>query len=130
MEIKDLRIGNYISPLGIGYTKVEGFCIWDNLIQSSDFAERGIEDFEPIQLTEEWLLKFGFEKEIDKLSISIYDNICISFFCYEHDDDFITLTNLNLEGNNVIHNELKNIKYIHQLQNLYFALTGKELAKV
>lgn len=120
MEVKDLRIGNYISPLGIGVTKVEGFCIWDNLIQSSDFAERGIEDFEPIQLNEEWLLKFGFK----------YNNPTYEWY----DKSAVFFIQVNYLGFDLIakfHNQvIREIKYVHELQNLYFALTGKELAKV
>ena len=123
MEIKELRIGNYISPLGIGLTKVEGFCIWDNLIQSSNFAERDIEDFEPIPLTEDWLLIFGFEKDSqvnlfrleNKLGIIVYypktsvEKAKINFM----------LTNASFMINT--------IRYVHELQNLCFALTQKEL---
>ena len=55
MEIKELRIGNIISPLGKSVTKVEGFDIYDDMILTSDFAERTNDFFEPIPITEEWL---------------------------------------------------------------------------
>ena len=125
MEVKDLRIGNYISPLGIGVTKVEGFCIWDNLIQSSDFAERGIEDFEPIPITEEWLLKFGFKE----LNIK---NRFITECGFEIEKQGFNYAYVLWGGEDApfLTQFIGHCKYIHQLQNLYFSLTGKELAKV
>ena len=73
-----------------------------------------VEDYERVQgliLTEEWLLKFGFEK--------IKTNNCI----------YWTLNNVDIwELNGGFANDLDiPIQYIHQLQNLYFALTNEEL---
>ena len=69
------------------------------------------EEFEPIELSEEWLLKSGFKK----IGGLFYHD---SFFACELSS----------------HNELRfedldnlYIKYVHQLQNLYYALTGEEL---
>lgn len=77
-------------------------------------TKRGWHFKEPIPLTEEWLVKFGFISiqdgwyQIEKMPISfnwnIYDNT-LRFMGYS----------------------FKHIKYVHQLQNLYFALTGEEL---
>lgn len=77
------------------------------------------EDLTPIQLTEEWLLKFGFEKiedtswyfeyRIDKKNI-------ISF-----DKDHKEYSYFNLSS------RLCQLKYVHQLQNIYFSLTQQEL---
>jgi len=135
MRIQDLRIGNYISPLGIGVTEVEGFSLWDGLIQSTDFAERGIEDFEPIPLTEEWHNKFGvikngfdsFEYELPRKNnfnlkvIFNGDYVMIrqsSIGTSPIDDDIISVWNKDLT-----HRDM----YVHEWQNLYFALTSEEL---
>jgi hypothetical protein len=84
--------------------------------------------FTPIPLTEEWLLKFGFIKNTypnlhwfkcldngDKLSITEHkqygSNKHLSFY-------------FNCGGYSSIDLQLINV---HQLQNLYFALTGEEL---
>jgi len=63
----------------------------------------------PIPLTEEWLLKFGFKN----LSIGLFELIHNNVIGYR----------LSIEGQY----GYEEIKYIHQLQNLYFALTGEEL---
>lgn len=72
-----------------------------------------INDYQPIPLTEEWLLRFGFSKEHSSVRENEYWSngatlglIKISGFYYH---DFIAVTS------------------VHQLQNLYFALTGEEL---
>ena len=106
MKENELRVGVYIYYCEEVF-EVDAECIKMHMGDDLDDAYR------PIQLTEEWLLKFGFEvykfdhKENqyrfkDRL-IVIRDNL----FC-----DY---------GTGVI------IKHVHQLQNLYFALTGEEL---
>ena len=75
--------------------------------------------YEPIPLTDEWLLKFGLEK----LDIDLYkiDNeYFILFFSetyYIADEDWQNKKRIIGKG----------LIYVHQLQNLYFALTGEEL---
>ena len=67
--------------------------------------------FNPITLTEEWLLKFGYkEKDLEdgKIITVIENNKCIGFI-------------INNLSSMVI------LKHVHQLQNLYFALTNNEL---
>lgn len=65
---------------------------------------------EPIHLTEELLLRLGFEHDED------YDELWTlkSFWIDKTDGGFI-YDNHNL------------IQHVHQLQNIYFALTGEEL---
>ncbi len=77
---------------------------------------------EYIPLTEEWLFKLGFEVSDDYggswlsptgsygSTIRILRAVNIKTFLWQYSD----------------YNNVK-IKYVHQLQNLYFALTGEEL---
>jgi hypothetical protein len=70
------------------------------------------EDLQPIPLTEEWLLKLGFLKyKGDNKDFWLND------FEFANDLKWIFWRG----------NILENIKHVHQLQNLYFALTNKEL---
>ena len=70
------------------------------------------EFIKPIPLTEEWLLRLGFE------STNTY---------------YFSKCNLHLQGDirgfHLVISRIDGIKvkYVHQLQNLYFALTGEEL---
>jgi len=84
------------------------------------------EMFKPIELTEEWLIKLELIKQRDKPNDKY-----IWLFSFAGDFDCY----FNVFGRNEIcieqysegALELEHIKYVHQLQNLYFALTGKEL---
>jgi len=74
--------------------------------------------YEPIPLTEEWLIKFGFFEKYK--STSNRWNIG-GFELHDCEDD-----DGQLQGVFLYDFRLE-VKYVHQLQNLYFALTGKEL---
>jgi hypothetical protein len=82
--------------------------------------------FDPIPLTEEWLLKLGFKQ-------------CgYEMLSWKHET---LLPSFNLDGinwadfdepdyqflNYKVADEILRIDYVHQLQNLYFTLTGEEL---
>jgi hypothetical protein len=126
MKNKDLRIGN-ITNFGI-------VCEILNTDMSNSFRvkdEDGCEykscwaDIQPIPLTEDWLIKFGFINS--KLDYYTIDELEFRFyFTYvglseRRDYHFILYNNLNPIGCDV--------KHVHQLQNLYFALTGEELTQ-
>jgi hypothetical protein len=111
MEAKELRIGNYVYAKEIETVKAIGI---EDYIWFDKERNLSVELCQPIPLTEEWLLKFGFMK-IDgsffKLSFLFYglkikDAIGFQFRKGEF---------------------LIQLKYVHQLQNLYFALVGEEL---
>jgi hypothetical protein len=95
----------------------------DVQVRQNDMAVYGqhYKFIEPIPLTEEWLLRFGFIRD-NKEILSLKEN----------ENEFIFF----LEGNHVIIDKQQgqqlsgisiDCEYVHQLQNLYFALTGKEL---
>ena len=110
MKASELRIGNLVK--------------YKHLSESSSISAIDISQIsddnsnvEPIPITEEWCIKFGFQKDLEN---TIYKNInkhC--FLCY--DNNIVLL--LEEENNWCI----TKIKYVHQLQNLYLALTGEEL---
>lgn len=74
-----------------------------------------LELFKPIPLTKEWLVKFDFYKR-DWAEDIVYENQ----FPLLKDGDAWKLIDNDFIG-------LKNIEFVHQLQNLYFALTDEEL---
>jgi hypothetical protein len=133
MKVQELRIGNLVEFDGVNY-KVESIhlegCVGLNDIM---YEEVNIDDLKPINLTEEWLIRFGFKiGNIDKLRDKHYVirsgpmDIIISGVGFW---DVYTIYNPFNEKNknlNIITNNI-GLDYIHQLQNLYFALTGKEI---
>jgi hypothetical protein len=87
-----------------------------------------------IPLTEEWLVKFGFEKviyESDETGYGTdYELDINGVGCISYSDDFSCALFGSKESSK---HELgflpnwDNCKHVHSLQNLYFALTGEEL---
>ena len=73
---------------------------------------------EPVPLTEEWLVKFGFKKQPNLF----YDNEVEYAKQWENHEVVI---GHNMELYNGIFSRI--IKHVHELQNIYFALTGEEL---
>lgn len=112
IKANELRIGNLIllkhsSP----YAKDEITVVDDYETFYGIFKHP--ENYEPILLTEEWLLKFGWKKS--DLNIDTWWKPG-------------WVINKDQEGNFFVSKDEKVVlKYIHQLQNIYFALTGKEL---
>jgi len=116
MTSKDFRIGNYILYDG----KLDRIDIRYALAFENEFMN-GIK---PIPLTEQWLLDFGFEeKTIQELNDIHYEFDCMWIYLLK---DFFEI---ELIVGDERFNLLTQFKYVHQLQNLYFALTGKELTK-
>jgi hypothetical protein len=129
MKASELRVGNLIHPCSTknGITIPDRDLVWK--VGSIDkFGKIGfieperptiflpIHECSPVMLAEEWLLKFGFEittKGIDGFEMWFYSKNDVDIYvtsdgCFENELDLP-------------------IKYVHQLQNLYYALTGEEL---
>jgi hypothetical protein len=130
MKSNELRIGNYIliSVLSDnGNFEYEMFKVNSTTIRD---AERYGDEWnaEPIALTEEWLLKFGFKKGNsiypEGYSINILNTD--TYLRPSFEGGFYWGFNLRNKSDCELYNA-KPIKYVHQLQNLYFALTGNEL---
>lgn len=122
MEAKELRLGNYIECFkkyakGIHTVDLSTF---SNVIYDEEEKNNL---FKPIPLTEEWLVKFGFEKVYESSFRVKYDYMRDFRFGYDVNKALKnTPEGVSFRGDNYT-----NIKHVHQLQNLYYALTGKEL---
>ena len=99
MKASELRIGNSIMQDGDFV-----FVTWWRL----ELIENNKIEYKPIPLTEEWLFKFGFEKAYET--------------CYQYKDFILNDKFIMMDIDITIQ-----LKYVHQLQNLYHALTGEEL---
>jgi len=134
MKANELRIGNLVKLLDrtvftISSIEQKGFTVQNK--EETTWIEA--EEFEPIPLTEEWLLKFGFEKIITDTedAYGIDYNLEVPDICYiSYSDDFsCSIYGSEYASKNSIGAipNWNSIKYVHGLQNLYFALTGEEL---
>ena len=124
MKTNELRIGNFVFTDG-ELSKILGI-YHDGRISTTKYEGGDLVNFiDPIPLTEEWLLRHKFEKS---KTFQGWDSMKIindagGFFhlvyrMYDGRWDFLMI------GSSVI---MAEIIYVHQLQNLYFALTGNEL---
>jgi len=124
MKASELRIGNWVTsvaPLSGSIYEAQRFDGNIFMAINETFYYWNDDLYTGIPLTEEWLLKFGFEdqkasqvyltKEIDSQREMRYDGRIIAV--QSKNSGFVWI--------------LEKIKYVHQLQNLFFSLTGEEL---
>ena len=159
MKATELRIGNYV------WENYSGEMIIRSIIYNSPVTTHpkdngshtihlsktlklpicgyDISAIKPIPITEEWLIKLGFEFKYNPTPselilhywiIKLDSNLYLKIFkdnsfklC-----DYNSTTNDSIRLQNADSIDLRDdgndkIKHIHQLQNLYFALTNKEL---
>ncbi len=136
MKATELRIGNFVKSVNFSISRVVEISALGRIeyvhygIPDSEIGVWKDEEVEPIPLTEEWLLKFGFA-----LSPAPYSGEKAYYIKEDADkiiwcagelfkilpDGFIRITSANYAPYE------PTTQYVHQLQNLYFALTGTEL---
>lgn len=115
MTAEELRIGNFVEEYGT--VEIVGLRTFKQYLEMPKIMEDSIK---PIELTEKWLKDFSFE----------YDGSywrpkgCWHRYVFHQRFLFTNVLNLEPEGCIVPH---AHVYYVHQLQNLYFALTEKEL---
>jgi hypothetical protein len=111
IDPKELRIGNFI------------YCNATHRVVKANWVHADFKDLDPIPLTAEWLVSLGFE---------VYDRGGPGRF---YKDGYIIDPNdsssiypynlLTIHEDGVL--SLKSLRYIHELQNLFFALADEEL---
>ena len=139
MKTQELRIGNYLYyehtthiVSGVHGNKVYSWWVKDGEpvieYEAKDISDTQVENpyldvisqFEPIPLTEEWLIKLGFEKLTDS-----NDGFKNTTYTYTKGISFIVyFDGVRLSTNFWMGNEKH---YVHQLQNLFYVLSGEEL---
>jgi len=110
LDSHEIRLGNtYKIEMGDGTYKSDLI----NLEDLRNLLDDDLDDFyQAMEISEEWLIKLGFI----------------------HAGNFCDCINYKLNGIDIwlyANNEIAfgkwDLKYVHQLENLYFALTGEEL---
>jgi len=123
MEATELRIGNLVLFDKEEVVRVE-YISSHHVIglfgkETEHILEKG--DVSGIPLTEEWLKRLG-------LKYQFYSDTYEINFKYDCNKIFVDLFTKHVcidTGLNSVY--IEHIKYVHQLQNLYYALTGEEL---
>ena len=130
MKASELRIGNLVyvtyNLTNLIYKEVTPINI-HNLMHLTGYDKSPVDiEFEPIPLTKEWLEKFGFK----------YTSSNNSYLTYTKSNYYLQ-TDVRKANNkwkifddiisDLVEFAKVDITHVHQLQNIYFALTGKEL---
>lgn len=133
IQASELRIGNLVESNGVTYEVIS--------IEANGNI-RGVEGgttfnldgaTTPIPLTEEWLVRFGFgivhesNKHYSIFIQRLGDYRFHVFLCPSGQSYWVIAFSDNISGKNADYITKTRIKQVHQLQNLYFALTGEEL---
>lgn len=116
IDVKELRVGNivFLKSKNKYYEITSGYEI-DNGTES--------DDFEPVELNEDILIKCFFVKQ----SIEGYYYLTLRMYSSELYIYHNVMSNLILMSEDDVYICNTGIKYLHDLQNLYYALTKKEL---
>jgi hypothetical protein len=114
MKAEELRIGNYIKS-----------STTDELIIVSAYTITQIVEHpwkaKPIKLTEDWLEKLGFTEKI-------INEHTLRQTIYQSKYYFISLIKLGDYFKLIIDGKIyRTTDFVHQLQNVFYALTGEEL---
>jgi hypothetical protein len=119
MKAKDYRIGNLVEYDDRVF-EIHSIADTYPTINTSEFGIGVVEwyNIKPIKITEEWLLGMGFRKdnETDYRWLLNYNSSDI--FAYDIDDNTISVSETWEFGKRM---------YVHELQNLFYALTKEEL---
>lgn len=134
MDAKEFRFGNLVYSIGIDY--VDGNAVPDrsdidvvtvdlevlsNIINFNNTEDYAL--YEPIQINQEWLRKLGFDMKSDFTYHSQIDLDISHYLTFIEKENLIIIEcddcNYNIK--------LDHIKYVHQLQNIYYYLMGFEI---
>lgn len=133
MEAQELRIGNTIMCQCRGEYKPHTIkSIWYNDEEKLFFVELdngfqcNINGITPIPITDELLLKIGFKKDVDANNLYRYaiDNCLFEIRLWDS-GTFIKLENYCEDCVRKV--RLPKTPNLHQLQNAFYLVTGKEL---
>ena len=137
MEANELRIGNFVNLTAEGHENEPDLFQW--ALEDYDFYEDSMQFVEPIPISKDWLLKLGFKgldhfTIADSMTIDLGRNRQLSIGCVGNPNEMIFIQEINASNAKKIDDlvciwnyDYDGFLHVHQLQNLYFALTGKEL---
>lgn len=122
ISASELRIGNY-ALITVNVEQVADVDYKETWVSANHISEINSHELlcRGIQLTEEWLVKFGFDSGQIEIQSPRFKNQMQTLTIVI--DEGCSLLSESME----IEIDLKLPFFVHQLQNLYHSLTGKEL---
>ena len=106
MKVTELRIGNWVQ---FKHTETPVRVDLGDFVMAREYKDERLDDYEPIPLTEEWLERFGCDLIVFDITKG---DVGFDFWLVPKWSDYSISVNL---------------EHVHQLQNLYFALTQEEI---
>lgn len=132
MDANELRIGNLLEVDG-NFWKVSAiitnpFELYFEENEEYDHAGNA----KPIPLTEEWLFRMGFKKEVKEEDFYAQWYFLNEYSIYFEDSAIkkplvLFCIDYRLDDNITFKHRINHVKYVHQIQNLIFVLTAEEL---
>ena len=117
IQANELRIGNYYIDITDELRELSGYELWQMTVKENK-GNLGIMEYQPVPITQQRLIDLGFE------DIGSYEYILGNALMLDNAYTDKGVWNFVYENSYITE-----FNYIHQLQNLYFAITGKELIK-
>jgi hypothetical protein len=136
MESRELRIGNLVSLRTPAQSPIKGYVVSIGKVSiikqnkitviffNGPHHSLSIETYRPIKLDEKWLLEFGFDKQEYMRGYIGIDTCNINFILTEP-NEFNEYYTFHFKSGSV--QIFKKLKYVHQLQNLFYELYDQEL---
>lgn len=141
MKVEEIRIGNYVMKQYYDHKDIVSISGYDFFhYEKREDINHLVEwnSLSPILLTEDWLIRLGFNKlrdiDFNEFRQKVYGKSIISGNALHEEKIVIILpfNNCEIGVYNSIEDESsylldRNIEYVHELQNLYYVLSGEEL---
>lgn len=131
MKASELRIGNCVNTPNPNMNPFIIEAIENHKVGGQNgigsFVYWGYDNINPIPLTEEWLVKMGFKAYLSgyKLANTLpYTEVKIDKKGFYTDKQLFSYELSYTKGRTRLY---QSVFHLHQLQNLYYALTGEEL---
>ena len=133
MKVNEVRLGNLVNGVDERFPIHRVSSVKGNSIETQPFSSvswtsisevsevDGHLPIIPFRISQDWMVRLGFKVEAENDGDKIYMHP-------EAKGELRFVTNDANTAVKFANQELVKVKYVHQLQNLFFCLTGQELA--
>ena len=129
-EAKAFRVGNFVQVVSTQkITQIDSIDIHGN-VKILDMVDKKVvqlplHEFKPIPITEYWLLKMGWKYYQGCTTGTLTKDAWVPRLELDYVDGCMQIK--SRYGGEETYYKLPHIQHVHDLQNLYFFLTGEEL---